>query len=108
MGFRPALSSQRSLAMVQHYLPTEKPASLPKFLVALVIKKAFELAPYNVLECESGFGLSGATISFIRSFQEDKKFDVDVSECHSERRSNNIHIPKGSILLMVLFNRVIR
>lgn len=81
MGFRPALSSQDSLAVVYHDIYKDKLTAIRKVLVVLDIKKTFESVPQEVvIESARGYELSGRTLNFITSFLEGRECEIAIGK----------------------------
>lgn len=106
-GFRKALCTQDSLALLHHDLTSKKPTVTPKILVAVDIRKAFDLVPHSsVLKGARSCGIQGKMLKFIEEFLRDRTYSVCVGEERGPTQRNHIGVPQGAILSPTLFNIV--
>lgn len=107
-GFRLHLSAQDNLALLHQDLTRPRTSKTPKFLVAVDVKNAFDPVPHEtVLHAAERRGFGGRTIRFIRSFLQDREYEVAVGDWTSPPYPNSIDVPQGSVLSPSLFNRVV-
>lgn len=104
-GFRKGLCTQDSLAMLHHDLTSRKVTKVPKFLVAVDIRKAFDSIPHkSVIASAKENGIEGNMLRFIQDFLEERTYKVKVGETEGLIQYNRIGVPQGAILSPTLFN----
>ncbi|KAG0414856.1 hypothetical protein HPB47_007974 [Ixodes persulcatus] len=103
--FRKGLCTQDSLAMLHHDLTSRKVTKVPKFLVAVDIRKAFDSIPHkSVIASAKENGIEGNMLRFIQDFLEERTYKVKVGETEGLIQYNRIGVPQGAILSPTLFN----
>lgn len=105
-GFRSHLSTQDSLLMLYHDLYERRLfKSQPRTLVAIDLRKAFDSIPHStVVKAAKRRGIQGRLLNFIKTFFQDRTFQVSIGQTKSQWRTNNIGVPQGAVLSPLLFN----
>lgn len=106
-GFRPQLSSQNSLVLINNELFSESRKKNPKVLLAVDIRKAFYTVPHDTtLSAVKCFNLGNNVTPFIYNFLTERKFEIAISSWNSTEYTNNLGVPQGSVISPALFNFV--
>ncbi|KAG0410786.1 hypothetical protein HPB47_012098 [Ixodes persulcatus] len=105
-GFRPHLSTQDSLLMIHHDLYERRLfKSQPRTLVAIDLRKAFDSIPHStIVSAAKKRGVQGRLLNFIKTFLQDRTFQVSIGQTKGQWRTNNIGVPQGAVLSPLLFN----
>ncbi|KAG0423849.1 hypothetical protein HPB47_000397 [Ixodes persulcatus] len=105
-GFRPYLSTQYSLLMIHHDLYERRLfKSQPRTLVAIDLPNAFDSIPHStIVSAAKRRGVQGRLLNFIKTFLQDRTFQVSTGQTKGQWRTNNIGVPQGAVLSPLLFN----
>lgn len=86
-------------------MTARNPKRTPWFLIAIDIKHAFDAVPFRVLvKGAMNRGIDGSVLDFIRSFLEDRVFQVKVGNTRGKFKENRVEVPEGAVISPALFN----
>ncbi|KAG0415201.1 hypothetical protein HPB47_007649 [Ixodes persulcatus] len=105
-GFRPHMSTQDSLLMIYHDLYERRLfKSQPRTLVTIDLRKAFDSVPHSTLVAAAQRrGIQGRPLNFIKTFLQERTYQVSIGNTKGRWRPNNIGVPQGAVLSPLLFN----
>ena len=85
---------------------TAADSSQPTILVSLDLSAAFDTIDHHILltRLQTGFGISGSVINWIRSYLTDRVQRVVVGQSKSTDTSLSTGVPEGSVLGPILFS----
>ena len=105
-AYRRFHSTETSLLNTFDQVYTAAEASKPTLLVSLDLSAAFDTIDHPTLlsRLETGFGVSGCALNWIRSYLVDRVQCVDVGRAKSAATSLSTGVPQGSVLGPLLFS----
>ncbi|KAG0422877.1 hypothetical protein HPB47_001325 [Ixodes persulcatus] len=105
-GFGPQMSTQDSLVMIHHDLYERHLSNFqPRTLVAIDLRKAFDSIPHStVVAAAKRRGIQGRPLNFIKTFLENRTYQVAIGNTKGCWKANNIGVPQGAVLSPLLLN----
>ena len=105
-AYRRFHSTETSLLDTFDQVYTAADASKPTLLVSLDLSAAFDTIDHPTLlsRLETGFGVSGSALNWIRSYLVDRVQHVVVGQAKSGSTSFSTGVPQGSVLGPLLFS----
>ncbi|KAG0412675.1 hypothetical protein HPB47_010193 [Ixodes persulcatus] len=95
-----------SLLMIYHDLYERRLfKSQPRTLVTIDLRKAFDSVPHSTLVAAAQRrGIQGRPLNFIKTFLQERTYQVSIGNTKGRWRPNNIGVPQGAVLSPLLFN----
>ena len=105
-AYRRFHSTETSLLNTLDQVYMAADSSQPTILVSLDLSAAFDTIDHHILltRLQTGFGISGSVINWIRSYLADRVQRVVVGQSKSTDTSLNTGVPQGSVLGPILFS----
>ena len=105
-AYRRFHSTETSLLNTLDQVYTAADSSQPTILVSLDLSAAFDTIDHHILltRLQTGFGISGSVINWIRSYLADRVQRVVVGQSKSTDTSLSTGVPQGSVLGPILFS----
>ena len=69
------------------------------------LEKAYDTTwKYSIVKDRKNLGLEGRMLIFIQNYLQDRRFRVRMGEVFSEEKQQEMGLPQGSVLSVMLFN----
>ena len=103
-GFRSGRSCEHALLKAQSILLNSLNKNQISLLLLIDFSKAFDMVEHSILLKKlSHYGIRGTTLSWLKSYLENREQFVSVSGKDSSKKSIKFGVPQGSILGPLLF-----